>query len=538
MTTGSKRKAQMENKFVWKLPAIYNMGKDMVSCSNPEQLAFIYLNEGRKIEVSYQKLKNIAEKIAGFLKEKVRAGERVAVISHVVPEIVFVHLGIYIRGAIAMPISHLLGTESIKTRLIEGKPKVVFVDSENEEKVREIIKEIGTETEVLNIQKLESIISFSAPYVGYDTYFDDPAILLFTSGSEGKPKGVLHGHKILIGRTEIFRYMCYPLKKDELIWDIADWGWMAGMFYGPFPALKLKIPFLLFRPQKFDPELFIKIICDLGVSTVFAPPSSLRMVEKSSVKFDKKHGRLRRVLSAGESVGEKIHVWAREFFGLPITEFYSQTEAGPILVNSPYFFRVKNGSVGKTPPGVKVALLDEEGKVSEDNNEGIIHVRASAPIVMLGYLNEGFGEKLKDGWYRTGDIAYRDEEGYFFYKGREDYIIKTSGYRISPEEIERAIMTADFVERCAVLPKKDEVKGFIIKAVIKVRNGLKENVIKNRERFENELKECVKNLVGHHVKPSEIEFVDDIPLTPTGKIKRDEVLERYGDSLEKKKKEY
>jgi acetyl-CoA synthetase len=243
----------------------------------------------------------------------------------------------------------------------------------------------------------------------------------------------------------------------------------------------------------------------------------------SEVKPDKlRKLKLKRILSAGESVGQALHDAAKDILKIPITEFYSQTEAGPLITNSPYFFPVVSGSCGRVPPGVKVGIFDENLQEIKGEGQGELWVRFSAPIIMLGYFREGFGQKLVDGWYRTGDVLYRTEDGYFFYIGRKDYIIKTSGYRISPEEIERAILTLEFVENCAVLPKKDEKKGYIIKAVVKLKKPFS-----GGEILMKKISDRVSELIGPHVRPREIEFVDYIPLTPTGKIKRDELLKIF-----------
>lgn len=505
---------------MWKIPHFYNMGKDMLSCKYGDKLAFVFLDSGKKLEVRYSQLREFSQKLAGFLKNKIKPKDRVAVVSRVVPEVVFVHIATYLAGGIVMPVSHLLGTELLKSRIKKGLPKIVFADDENEEKVREVLKDLGISTEVINIFKVEEIVKQSKPFSGERTFFDDPAILLFTSGSEGSAKGVLHAHRILIARTEIFSYMCFPLSERDFIWDIADWGWMAGMFYGPYPAMKMKIPFLLFRPKKFDPELAVRVIKDMGVTTAFFPPSALRQI-RSSVPERELYGlRIRKLLSAGESAGKDLHEWVKEILRIPLIEFYSQTEAGPILVNAPNFFPVKDGSVGKPPPGLKVVLLDDNfQEVQEPGKEGEICITSFSPVLMLGYLDEGFGDKLWNGLYRTGDFARRDEDGYFFYLGRKDNVIKVSGYRISLEEIERAVLSLDFVEVCAALPKKDDIRGNVIKIFVKLKErfSLPENDIQKL------VSDRVSKLIGPHIRIKDVEVVPQIPLTPTGKISRDEL---------------
>ncbi len=498
---------------MWKLPFYYNMGKDMIYTKDQDKIAFLYYDSKNTKSFTFGEIHKISSRLSGFIKEKTQRGDRVAIISRVIPEILFIHISIYLQGRIAMPIAPVLGSSAIKLRIEKAYPKIIFSDNQNYERVVEIAKDYNIE--IINIEReLEEIYLKSREVEPEETYFDDPAILIFTSGSEGEQKGVLHAHKILIGRTEIFKFMCWRIDEKELIWNIADWGWMAGMFYGPFPALKLKIPFLMFRPQRFDPELFIKTIENFKITGVFATPTALRMVKNSGVKLKKKL-EIKRILTAGEQAGEDLHNWTHQFFNLQLTEFYSQTEAGPLITNSPNLFKVKPGSVGKVPPGLQITLLDDQMNETED--EGELAVRAGAPIIMLGYWNEGFGSKLWNGWFRTGDILRKDQDGYFYFIGRKDNIIKTSGYRISAEEIEKVIIGCDFVDMCAVIPQKDDIRGYVIKALVKLKVGIHE---KDAEKLKSEIRERVEKTLGPHVKPKEIEFVDSIPLTPTGKIKR------------------
>ena len=503
-----------------KIPYFYNMGRDMLSCKDDNKLAFVFLDSEKKLEVKYSQLREFSQKLAGFLKSKIKPKDRVAIVSRVVPEVVFIHIATYLVGGVVMPISHLLGTELLKSRIKKGLPKIIFADDENEEKVREVLKDLGIPAEVVNIFRVEEIVKQSKPFLGERTFFDDPAILLFTSGSEGTAKGVLHAHRILIARTEIFSYMCFPLSERDFIWDIADWGWMAGMFYGPYPAMRLKIPFLLFRPKKFDPDIVVRVIKDMGVTTAFFPPSALRQI-RASVPEKELYGLpIKKLLSAGESAGKDLHEWVKEVLKIPLIEFYSQTEAGPILVNAPSFFPVKDGSVGKPPPGLKVVLLDDNlHEVQEPGKEGEICITAFSPILMLGYLDEGFGDKLYNGLYRTGDFARRDEDGYFFYLGRKDNVIKVSGYRISLEEVERAVLSLDFVEGCAAFPKKDDIRGNVIKIFIKLKGGFSFT----ENNLQKIISDRVSKLIGPHIRIKDVEVVHHIPLTPTGKINRAEL---------------
>ncbi|MCS7213855.1 MAG: AMP-binding protein [Candidatus Calescibacterium sp.] len=483
----------------WEIPFQFNMGQAMLSSPDEDGLAFIYYDGKEKLEFTYHQTKIISRKIGGFIKSKVEKTQSiVALISEPIPELLFTHIGVYLSGNISMPISPVLGDELLRKRMVKARPKIIFCSKSNFERLQDIAKEI--ESEIYTIEDIKNTVVSAKEIESATTYPETPAIILFTSGSEKEPKGVIHGHKILLARSVIFKYMVQEI--NGLIWDIADWGWMAGMFYGPFPAMYLKKPFLIYRMKKFDPDEALHIIKKFNIKIVFMPPTALRIIQKESNKqrFDYQ---IESLLTAGEYVGEGLFEWSKSFFGIEPTEFYSQTEGGPIIANSPKLFRPKPASMGKTIPGVAVKLVDEKGnEINKPGEIGDICISISSPISMLGY----FGEDLKTefGWFKTGDTAYFDDQGYFFYKGRKDKIIKTSGYRISPEEVEDVVRRYAGTE-CVVIPEQDETRQYILKILTKDEN--------------EKIAMVVRKYIGPHIKFS-IEKVDEFPKTITGKIRR------------------
>lgn len=483
----------------WEIPFHFNMGQAMLSCPDEDNLAFIYYDGKEKHEFSYHQTKIISRKIGSFIKSRVEKIQSiVALISEPIPELLFTHIGVYLSGNISMPISPVLGDELLRKRLHKARPKIIFCSKNNFERLNETAKEI--ESEIYIIEDIENLVAPAKEIATATTYPETPAIILFTSGSEKEPKGVIHGHKILLARSVIFNYMVQEI--NGLIWDIADWGWMAGMFYGPFPAMYLRKPFLIYRMKKFDPDEALHIIKKFDIKVVFMPPTALRIIQKETSKQKFEH-KMDSLLTAGEYLGENLFEWVKSFFGIEPTEFYSQTEGGPIIANSPKLFKPKPASMGKMIPGVAVKLVDEQGnEINKPGETGDICISISSPISMLGY----FGEELKTelGWFRTGDTAYFDEQGYFFYKGRKDKIIKTSGYRISPEEVEDVVRKYTGVE-CVVIPEQDETRQYILKILTKDEN--------------EKISAAIKKYIGPHIKFS-IEKVEEFPKTITGKIRR------------------
>lgn len=484
----------------WKIPFRFNMGEAMVGSPydrSKDKTAFIYYDGKNEFKISYKKVDEIGRKIASFLKEKLKSSQNIiSLISDPNPNLLFAHVGVYLSGNISMPISSILGDGLIRKRLEKAKPKIILCNKENFER----IKALAENSEVYTLDELvNEKIKFASGFKTDETYPETPAMILFTSGSEMEPKGVIHGHKILIARSQIFKYMLQEI--NGLIWDIADWGWMAGMFYGPFPAMYLKTPFLIYRMRKFDPQEALFVMKKFDVKIIFMPPTALRIMQKELKSFNHKIDSL---LTAGEYVGETLFHWVKDFFRIYPTEFYSQTEGGPILANSPKIFPPKPASMGKKIPGVAVKIVDENGnEIKKPGKIGDILVSISSPISMLGY----FGEELKVnfGWFKTGDTAYFDDEGYFFYKGRKDKVIKTSGYRISPEEIEDVIFKYAKVDS-VVIPKSDETRQFILQILVK-------------EDKTEKIGEIIRKYVGPHIK-FEIQKVQEFPKTSTGKTKR------------------
>lgn len=483
---------------MWQIPFSFNMGEAMIN-STDDRIAFIYYDGKEDFKISYRKVNEIGRKIAGFLKEKFRNSQNiVALISDPSPNLLFAHIGVYLSGNISMPISPILGDELIRKRIEKAGPKLILCNKENIDRIRSLcdFSDIYTLDELVDEK-----IKFASEVQTEKTYPETPAMILFTSGSEKEPKGVIHGHKILIARSYIFKYMLQEI--NGLIWDVADWGWMAGMFYGPFPAMYLKKPFLIYRMRKFDPHEAIFVMKKFGVKIIFMPPTALRIIQ-NEVSSRNSNLKIDSLLTAGEYVGETLFHWIRDFFGVYPTEFYSQTEAGPIISNSPKLFPPKPSSMGKKIPGVAVKLVDENAiEIKKPGEIGDILVSISSPISMLGY----FGEELKTdfGWFKTGDTAYFDDEGYFFYKGRRDKVIKTSGYRISPEEIEDVILKYANIES-VVIPKADQTRQFILEILVK-------------EEKNEKIGDIIRKYIGPHIKFN-VRKVDEFPKTSTGKTKR------------------
>ena len=403
----------------------------------------------------------------------------------------------------------------IKDRLPDLK-KIICIDSSDEK------------SNVFNLKKLLEQASDS--YITKKTKSSDPAIIIYTSGTTGGPKGALLPHRSLLGHipgVEIpheFLSSSEPVK--DLFWTPADWAWIGGLFDVLLPAWHFGIPVVSYRSQKFDPEVTFDLISKLEIKNTFLPPTALKMMKSFNPSKTVKDLKLRTVGSGGEALGEDLLEWGKQILGVGINEFYGQTECNLTVSNCGAIMPTKQGSIGKPVPGHEVRIINKNGEIiKEPGLDGEIIVKSDTPVSFLKYWenDKATKQKVKDGWLYTGDFAYKDEEGYFYFKGREDDIINTSGYRVGPSEVEDAVLSHPKVSMVAVIGIPDKLRGQVIKAFIVPRDH--NNVLTQNEILKKSIQNHVKLKLAAHEYPRLIEFVYELPLTTTGKIIRKDLRE-------------
>jgi acetyl-CoA synthetase len=350
----------------------------------------------------------------------------------------------------------------------------------------------------------------SARFRATETGPDTPAVLIYTSGTTGPPKGALHAHRLLLGHLPgvELHHNLFPQPGDRL-WTPADWAWIGGLFDALLPALHHGVPVVAFRTEKFDPERAFHLIDQLEVRNLFLPPTALRMMRQ----VNSRPLRVRSVGSGGETLGHELIDWGKKQLGVTINEFYGQTEANLVVGNCSTLAPVRPGWMGKAVPGHDVTVIDGE-----------IAVRANGdPVAFLGYWqNEpATAEKVVDGWIRTGDLGEMDDDGSFRFIGRADDVISSGGYRIGPGEIEDCLGRHPAVAMAAVVGVPDEVRGEIVKAYIVPAQGVDAS-----SDLERELQAFVRSQLAAYEYPRCIEFLHDLPMTTTGKIRRGELRQR------------
>ena len=529
--------------FKWNIPEFYNIASDTVDQDiYQNRIALInFLQDGKIEEWSFVDIKRYANKLANVFDHfHLEANARVGIILGQCPETAIAHMACFKSGKISIPLFNLFGTDALHYRLLNSRASLVICDNIGLNKIFEIkdrlpdLKKIictdsnDEKSNVFNFKKLLEQASDS--YITKKTKSSDPALIIYTSGTTGGPKGALLPHRSLLGHipgVEIpheFLSSSEPVK--DLFWTPADWAWIGGLFDVLLPAWHFGIPVVSYRSQKFDPEVTFDLISKLEIKNIFLPPTALKMMKSFNPSKTLKDLKLRTVGSGGEALGEDLLEWGKQILGVGINEFYGQTECNLTVSNCGAIMPTKQGSIGKPVPGHEVRIINENGElIKEPGLDGEIIVKSDTPVSFLKYWenDKATKQKVRDGWLYTGDFAYKDEEGYFYFKGRKDDIINTSGYRVGPSEVEDAILSHPEVSMVAAIGVPDKLRGQIIKAFIVT--GDQKNVLTQNNKLKQSIQNHVKLRLAAHEYPRLIEFVNELPLTTTGKIIRKDLRE-------------
>ncbi len=518
--------------FKWQIPEYYNIGIDVCDkwATDRNRLALIYADsDGQARNYTFRDLKNYSNRLANALRVKgVTRGDRIGVLLSQRPETLISHIAIYKLGAIAVQLLTLFGPDAIQFRLYDSEASVVITDRENIPKIEEIHEHLPQLKLIIVVDAnrkdggldfWECVRKGSATFTPVLTRPEDPALIIYTSGTTGQPKGTLHGHRLLLGILPGFEFFhnLFP-QQGDLMWTPLDWAYIGGSYDALFPTLHHGCPVLAYRQRKFDPENAFYMMEKYRVRNLMAVPTVLRMM-MDAVKQPKERYQLelRSVTAGGETLGDELSTWTQENLGVQLNEQYGQTECDLIVGFCSQIMDIVPGSIGKATPGHEVEIIDEAGQVVTPGVKGEIAVKAPDPVMFSGYWNnpEATKEKFKGDWMGTGDYGYKDDDGTFWFIGRQDDIIESSGYRIGPGEIENCLMTHKSVALVGVIGVPDLVRGEIIKAFILPREG-----VQTDQALKESIREHVKTRLERHAYPREIEFVKKMPTTKTGKILR------------------
>ena len=386
-------------------------------------------------------------------------------------------------------------------------------------------------------KKSENILNFwqvvekgSPDFQAVKTRADDPALIIYTTGP---PKGALHAHRTLLGHLPgvEFSHNFFP-KKDDLFWTPADWAWIGGLIDVLFPSWHHGIPVLAHRAKKFDPEAAFHLIAKHNIRNAFMPPTALKLMRQVKDPRSRHNCFLRSIGSGCETLGEELLDWGRDIMGLTINEFYGQTECNLIVGCCAKIMKIRPGSMGKAIPDHRVDVVDPQGAPVQEGTIGEIAVKRPDPVMFLEYWRnpDATRDKFIGDWLLTGDLAQKDKDGYFWFKGRKDDVITSAGYRIGPAEIEDCLMKHPSVAMAAVVGSPDKIRTEVVKAFIVLKPDVKPG-----PEIGAKIKDFVKVRLAAHEYPREIEFVDELPMTATGKIMRKDLkkleIERKSNAL-------
>ena len=519
------------SKFSWNIPEYFNIGHEVCDRwaeKQSDRLAIIDASvEGNHIEYSYAQLKTLSNQLANlFCQLQIQPNDRIAVLLPQSIETAITHIAAFKIGAISVPLFTLFGPDALEYRMQDANVKIIITDRTGARTINSIRHRLAALQDVLSIDSnTDNAIDFhahlsrqSSNYEVVNTRADDPALIIYTSGTTGQPKGALHAHRTLLGHlpgVEMSHYF-FPTVGDK-IWTPADWAWIGGLMDVLMPGLFHGVPVVACRFKKFTAEAAFNLIETHRIRNMFLPPTALKLMR--SIDSPEKHWKMdvRTIASAGETLGSELLDWGKNTFGIYINEFYGQTECNMIVSACANIMPPQAGIMGRAAPGHTVKIIDEYGQILPNGKPGNIAVQAPDPVMFLEYWNnpEATREKFNGQWLLTGDVGYETEDGWLKFIGRDDDVITSSGYRIGPGEIEDCLIKHPAVAIAAVVGKPDPQRTEIVKAFI----VLKDTAMASAD-LQNDIQGWVKLRLAAHEYPREIEFVEQLPMTTTGKIIR------------------
>lgn len=486
-------------------------------------------------DFSYAALRAQTNRFANVLAQRgVAKGARVFSLLGRVPELYVTALGTLKNGSVFSPLFSAFGPEPIKARMTIGEAQVLVTsEAFYRRKVEPWRRELASLAHVfltdcsgtLPPGTVDLSAAMAASSDSFDTVWtgpEDMALLHFTSGTTGRPKGAVHVHEAVVAH-HITGRLALDLHTDDVFWCIADPGWVTGTSYGIISPLSNGAT-LIVDQAEFDAERWYRILQDQKVTVWYTAPTAIRMLMKMGAEITKRFdlSGLRFIASVGEPLNPEAVVWGAEAFGKPIHDNWWQTETGGIMIANYPSMDVKPGSMGRPLPGVTAAIIERtEGgtvrEVTEPMAMGELALRPGWPSMMRAYLNEAerYRKCFAGGWYLTGDLAMRDAEGYYWFVGRADDVIKSAGHLIGPFEVESALMEHPAVAEAGVIGVPEPIAGEAVKAFVALKNG-----VEPTEALRKELLGHGRSRLGPAIAPKDIAFRQNLPKTRSGKIMR------------------
>ena len=562
--------ARLHRDFTWAVPRQFNIAQ--VCCarwaarSNATKNVAIqaYSTGARGVFYTYLQLQEQANRLSNALvAQGVVRGDRVAIVMPQCFETAVAYMAVLQMGAVAMPLSLLFGPDALEYRLQDSDAVLAIADASSLADLRLTRKRcpqlrtvvgVGAPEAVLGLADCdfgEMLDQFSTQFSPANTLSDDPAILIYTSGTTGNPKGALLAHRALIGNLSGFvasqNWFGFDPSVDTssqstqaVFWSPADWAWTGGLMDALLPTLYFGRPIVAYN-GRFSPQMALDLMGQCGVTHTFLFPTALKAMMKAfpgsaQQTVQQQFGlKLQAIMSAGEAVGDAVFSYCEQQLGVKPNEMFGQTEINYIVGNCNVLYPSKPGSMGMGYPGHQVRVIDDDGNECDVGVPGDVALNRfdvhgqSDPIFFLGYWKNETATQAKftGDWCRTGDQAVRDADGYLWYQGRSDDVFKAAGYRIGPGEIENCLVKHAAVANAAVVPKPDAERGSVVKAYVVIAPDFVAACASDpgataqlHAQLTLELQDHVKSLLAPYEYPKEIEFVDALPMTTTGKVQR------------------
>lgn len=524
--------------FAWTVPDEFNIARECVDQQNPDARALIVDSGTEVTEYTFGELASLSRRFATVLHDLgISAGDRIGVMVPQGVDVLTAHLGAFRSGVVTVPLSVKFGADAVAHRLRDSQARILVVEAECLDRIADGLADVPSLDAILVVGESSgdggpaSRLSFGGVIADAaersqiaPTGPDSHAIIIYTSGTTGRPKGALHGHRILLGHMPGVRTTFDdPPHPHDVFWTPADWAWIGGLFDVLFPALGMGCT-VVATPDKFTPERGLDVMKRHRVTASFIPPTALKQMRSAGVGRAAAAGvRLRALATGGEALGDALQTWVRDTFGIAVNEFYGQTEMNLTVGTARAHREPPAGSMGRALPGFTIALLYPDGEPVAVGEVGEICVAAGNPGQFLGYWNQPdrTRDKVHDGWIHTGDLGSADAEGNLWYRGRADDVISSAGYRIGPGEIEECLLSHPAVAMAGVVGVPDELRGEAVHAfVVPVEN------VTASEALRRELQDHVKKRLAFYQYPRQITFTDELPMTTTGKILRRELREQ------------
>ncbi|WP_182811906.1 acetate--CoA ligase [Bacillus sp. ME78] len=524
---------EVNKNFTWNETGRVNMAYEAIDkhakSDRKNKVALYYQDGSRKEKYTFKEMKDFSNKAGNVLKNygDVEKGDRVFIFMPRSPELYFALLGAVKLGAIVGPLFEAFMEGAVRDRLEDSEAKVLITTPELLERVP--LNDLPALKTVFlvgdNVEEGGKTVAFNPLFEQASKELhiewlgrEDGLILHYTSGSTGKPKGVLHAQNAMVQHYQTAKWVL-DLKEDDVYWCTADPGWVTGTAYGIFAPWLVGASNVILG-GRFSPEAWYEALQDYGVTVWYSAPTAFRMLMGAGQDAIKKYdlSQVRHVLSVGEPLNPEVIRWGMNAFGLRIHDTWWMTETGGQVICNYPCMEIRPGSMGKPIPGVKAAIVDNEGNEVPPYTMGNLAIAKGWPSMMRGIWNnqQKYESYFMPGdWYVSGDSAYMDEDGYFWFQGRIDDVIMTSGERVGPFEVESKLIEHAAVAEAGVIGIPDPVRGEIIKAFIALRVGYEPS-----DELKEEIRQFVKKGLAAHAAPRQIEFRDKLPKTRSGKIMR------------------